>query len=114
MAKVSEVKFSSGNRFKGEFVAKRFNLFEDADLTEYSKLRTEANQAGSGITIEHIREYTRKTTTCEGEGKEQITTTTEEVFVVVQYWRKKPKRRGESDEDKKRTRRDWSAERTAS
>jgi len=93
MAKVSAVRVGFGRADRGEFRCKHFNLFDEEQSNLYAELITQANDASSGITIEHIREYSRKTTVREGDGQEQIVTTTEEIVLVVQYWYK-PKKSG--------------------
>jgi hypothetical protein len=99
MAKVSEVKFSNSAADLGKFHCVTFNLFDREEMADYAELRTEANNAASGIQIELMREYSRKTIIKEG-GPEGIVTTQEDVFLVVHYWEKQPKRtKGESDED---------------
>lgn len=114
MAKVSEVKVEGSGRNLGEFRVEKFNLFEAEDMERYAELRTKANDASSGVKLEMVREYSRKTTTCEGTGEEQITTHTEEVFLVVHYWTKKPTRdKGDSDDEISEARRDLSIERPA-
>jgi len=91
MAKVSEVKIGGGSAHLGTFHCKTFNLFEQESMDEYADLRTRANNAASGIKIEQIREYSRKTVIREG-GDDGIVTTTEDIFLVVHYWERKPKR----------------------
>jgi hypothetical protein len=104
-AKVTEVKVATGNKALGEFVVERFNMFDGDDMEKYAELRTRANDASRGINIEQIREYTRKTTTREGEGPDCVVTTTEEIFLVVHYWTRKPiADKGDSDEDAKEAR----------
>jgi hypothetical protein len=110
-AKVSSVGVTGSNKNLGEFKIERFNMFSDDDMTEYAQLRTDANDASRGINIEQIREYTRKTTTREGDGPDCVVTTVEEIFLVVHYWNKKPiESKGDSDADVKEARRDWSKE----
>ncbi|MBW2691043.1 MAG: hypothetical protein JRE57_00235 [Deltaproteobacteria bacterium] len=103
-AKATEVKFADSAKSMGEFRCKSFNMFEPEDMVTYGDLRTNANNASSGINIEQIREYTRKTVIREG-GPEGIVTTQEDVYLVVHYWEKPPKRtKGESDEDEQKQR----------
>ena len=112
-AKVTDVKVAGTNRNLGEFKVQRFNMFDNDDMTEYATLRTDANDASRGINIEQIREYTRKTTTRDGEGPDCVVTTVEEIFLVVHYWIRKPiVDKGDSDEDAKEARREWSKERS--
>lgn len=102
MAKVTRLKAGLGRKNKGTFHCERFNLFDDEGSASYADLMTRAQNAASGITIEHIREYSRKTTIREGDGAEQVVTTTEEIILVVQYWEKpKKKRPGGTDEELK-------------
>jgi hypothetical protein len=104
-AKVTEVKVATGSKNLGEFVVEKFNMFDDDDMKKYGELRTNANDASRGINIEQVREYTRKTTTREGEGPDCVVTTTEEIFLVVHYWTKNPiANKGDSDEDAKESR----------
>ena len=111
-AKVSDVRVAGSNKNLGEFKIQRFNMFDDEDMVEYATLRTDANDASRGINIEQIREYTRKTTTREGDGPDCVVTTVEEIFLVVHYWNRKPiADKGDSDADVKEARRDWSKER---
>lgn len=110
-AKVTEVKVATSGKNLGEFVVKRYNMFDDEDMSEYAQLRTDANDASRGINIEQIREYTRKTTTREGDGPDCVVTTVEEIFLVVHYWTRKPiADKGDSDADAKEARRDWAKE----
>jgi hypothetical protein len=113
-AKASELKVAGGSKNLGDFCVDRFNMFDSEDMKEYARLRTDANDASKGIAIEQIREYSRKTTTREGEGPEAVVTSVEEIFLVVHYWKRKPiLDKDDSDEDAKETRREWSAERAA-
>jgi len=113
-AKASEVKVGGSNRNLGEFKVDRFNMFDDEDMARYAQFRTDANDASAGISIEQIREYTRKTTTREGEGESSVATTVEEIFLIAHYWTRNPiENKGDSDEDVKEARREWSRERTA-
>jgi len=113
-AKASEVKIGSSGRNLGDFKVGTFNIFDKDDMKEYTALRTDANDVSRGISIEQIREYTRKSTSREGEGPDCIVTTTEEIFLVVHYWVRKPiADKGDSDADVKEARRDWSKERVA-
>lgn len=113
-AKATEVKVATGNKNLGEFFVERFNMFDSDDMQAYAKLRTNANDASRGINIEQIREYTRKTTTRDGEGPDCVVTTTEEIFLVVHYWSKKPIiEKGDSDEDAKESRQVVAEERVA-
>lgn len=99
MAKVSEVKFGNSAASLGEFKCEKFNLFEPEEMELYGELRTRANNASSGIQIEQIREYSRKTVIKEG-GPEGIVTTQEDVYLVVHYWERQPKKtKGESNDD---------------
>ena len=94
MSKVTAVRVNTGRKDRGVFCCENFNLFEPVAALAYSELMTQANDASSGITIEHIREYTKKSTTTQGVGEDQVVTTTEDIILVVQYWKKKPKRGG--------------------
>ncbi len=100
MAKVSRLRAGIGRPNRGTFKCEKFELFDDAGSDAYAELMTKANNASSGITIEYIREYSRKTTIREGSGQDQVVTTTEEIILVVQYWQKaKKKKKGETDEE---------------
>jgi len=98
MAKVTRLKAGFGRADRGEFKVEKFNLFEDEGMAGYADLVTRSNDASSGVSIDHIKEYSRKTTTREGGGEDQIVTTTEEIYLVVQYWLK-PKKTGEKTDD---------------
>lgn len=89
-AKATELKVTSTSRNLGEFHVERFNMFNDEDMLRYAALRTTANDASTGVRIEQIREYTRKSTTHEGEGETSSSTTVEEIFLLVHYWIRKP------------------------
>lgn len=105
MAKVTQLKWATGNRNKnfGTLHIKKFSIFNEDDMEAYAKLREADGDASSGIKIGYIREYSRKTTTTEGDGSERIVTTTEEIILVVEYWEKSPKRtKGDSDEEVER------------
>lgn len=103
------LKAGVGARDLGTFRAEKFSLFESDDLERYAELRNKANDASSGIKIETMREYSRKTTCREGSGNDQTVTTSEEIILLVQYWENPPKRnKGDSDEEIKEARRDWS------
>ena len=100
MARVSEVKVGLGAKNRGDFRVKKFNLFNPDDMDEYAKLRTKANNASSGIAIEQIREYSRKTTIRDHDGDDSSVTTVEDVYLVVQYWEKKPRgKKGSADDE---------------
>ena len=99
MAKVTQVKAGFGPRNHGVFRVEKFSMFEDDDLIRYAELRNRANDASTGVKIEMMREYSRKTTHKEGGGNDQVIVTTEEVILVVQYWENSPKSvKGEKDE----------------
>ena len=101
MSRVSEVKWGIGKRELGDFKVKRFNLFKDEDADGYAHLRTLARDSSNGITIETIREYSRKTVirSRDNDGDETVTTI-EDVYLVVHYWEREPKRlAGESDDE---------------
>ena len=100
MAGATPLKASFGPNNLGTFKAEKFNLFEPSELEAYSELRNKANDASAGVKIEMMREYSRKTTTHDGDGASAVTTTTEEIFLLVQYWEKPPTReKGASDEE---------------
>ena len=109
MGKATSVPFGGNARNLGEFRSEKFNIFEEEEMAKYSDLRTKANDASTGITIEQIREYSRKTTTNEGSGESVISTSSEDIYLLVQYWTKKPKRNsGDSDEETKKAKKTWS------
>lgn len=100
MARVSEVKVGLGAKNRGKFHVKKFNLFHTEDMEKYAELRTKSNDASNGITIEQIREYSRKTTIRDHDGEDSSVTTIEDVYLVVQYWEKKPQgKRGSADDE---------------
>lgn len=114
MAKVSDLKFGAPGTDRGSFHVETFNLFEQDDADNYAQLRTRANDASSGIQIEHIQQFARKTSTAQGDGEDRVVITTEEMHIVVQYWEKPIKRdKGDSEDDVKNARREWSMEREA-
>jgi len=100
MAGATPLKASFGPNNLGKFKAEKFNMFDDAELESYSELRNRANDVAAGVKIEMMREYTRRTTTRDGDGATAVQTTTEEVILVVQYWEKPPVReKGDNDEE---------------
>jgi len=114
MASATPIRASFGNSDHGVFHAEKFSMFEDEDLERYADLRNRANDASNGIKIEMMREYSRKTTTREGSGQDQVVTTSEEIVLVVHYWAKEPQRtKGDSDEELQEAKKDWSGERSA-
>jgi len=110
MSKVTPLMAPGGKRDLGKFHVKNFNLFEADELEAYEEIRTQANDRSSGITIEHIQQFTRKTTTVEGDGDNQIRTTTEDLYMMLQWWEKPVKPATESVE-KSEAPREWSQER---
>ena len=112
MAKVTEMKAGFGPKNLGMFQIKKFSMFEEDDLERYAELRNRANDASQGVKIEMMREYTRKFSTVDGSGENQIVTTSEEIILVVHYWEKKPKRtKGDSDDELKEAETDWAGAR---
>ena len=98
MAGATPLKAPFGKKNHGTFRVEKFSMFEEDDLERYAELRNRANDASSGIVIEMMREYSRKTTDREGQGNDQRVTTTEEIILVVQYWEKTPRRKkGDND-----------------
>ena len=118
-AKIKAVPFGGDKKDRGKFNIRGFNLFVKEDVTEYEDLRTKATDNASGIVIDNVREFTRKVTTREGQGEDQIVTTTEELFIFVQWWKKAMKPPEPGDDDEKPNPKsedgkpDWSAERKA-
>ena len=113
--KATPLSATFGKKDLGTFHAEKFNLMEDEGLEAYAKLRNRANDASEGVTIEMMREYTRKSTTREGEGNKAIMTTTEDIFLLVNYWVKSSKRqKGETDAEIQEAKPDWSQESQAS
>ena len=113
MPKVTELRTGTARKDLGEFRIKKFNLFDDKDMGGYAALRSKSNDASSGIKIELIKEYSRKTTVKEGDGEDLVVVTTEDIYLVVHYWFKEPKgSKGEKDdfEDAQKT---WSDEKVA-
>lgn len=99
-AKATPVRTGFGPKDLGEFTVERFNMFDGDGAEKYAELRNKANDLSSGIKIEMVREYSRKTVVREGQGEDQVTTTKDEIWLVVHYWVKKPKRnKGDSDEE---------------
>lgn len=108
MAKVTELKVGTGGKLLGIFYCEEFNMFEKDGRERYADFRNRSNDNSTGIKIELMREYARKTTTTETmEGGTVVSTTTEEIILLVHYWEKPPTRtRGEnSDEDEEDRRR---------
>ena len=100
MATVTPLKVGVGTQNLGTFKVRSFNLFDEDDLEEYAALRNQANDASSGVKIEMMREYTRKKTTKEGSGEDQVVKSWEDIILVVQYWEKAPSRaNGETSDD---------------
>lgn len=100
MAKVSEIKVGNP-RTRGEFKVEKYNLFEEEERNAYAELRNQAEDRTNGITIETIREYSRKSVTAEGDGDSRVVTTTEEIILVVHYWAKPlaVRSKGESNDE---------------
>lgn len=113
--KATPLSATFGKKDLGTFHAEKFNLMEDEGLAAYAKLRNRANDASEGVTIEMMREYTRKTTTREGEGDKATIITTDDVFLLVKYWVKSSTRqKGETDAEIQETTPIWSQESEAS
>lgn len=113
MAKATPLKAGFGPMNHGTFKVEKFSMFDEEDLQQYADLRNRANDASSGIKIEMMREYERKTTTREGQGPDLVATTTEEIILVVHYWEKTPKlKKGDSNDEIKEASKDWSSERS--
>ena len=101
MSRVSEVKWGGGSKSLGDFKVERFNLFRDEDTSRYADLRTRSRDSSNGITIEMIKEYSRKQTlrTRNDDGEETVNTI-EDVYLIVHYWEKEPKRdKGASNDE---------------
>lgn len=112
MAKVTPLKAGFGPKNHGHFRIEKFSMLEEDELDNYAALRNRANDASEGVKIEMMREYSRKTTTREGAGADQVSTTTEEIILVVHYWENPPKRtKGDSDEELTEAKKDWSSTR---
>lgn len=112
MAKVSDLKVGPPGKDFGSFRVETFNLFESEDADRYAELRTRAQDASSGVRIEHIQQFSRKSSTAHGDGEDRVVTTTEELFIVVQYWERQLTRdKGDTDDDIKNARKEWSVER---
>lgn len=86
MAKVSDVKVPSTGRHLGQFHIGRFNLFDDEDVRRYEELRTQGNDRSSGITIEHVQQFTRVVTETESTESGEVTSRREDLYVLVQWW----------------------------
>jgi hypothetical protein len=114
MSKVSEVKVPTTGRYLGTFRVGRFNLFDDGELREYEALRTKGNDRASGVTIEHVQQFTRMVTETETAGDGEVTTRREDLYVLVQYWEKGPLGIGKEEAlTKPEPPRDWYVEREA-
>jgi hypothetical protein len=90
VSKVSEVKVPTTGRYLGNFRVGRFNMFDDGELRAYEELRTKGNDRASGVTIEHVQQFTRMVTETETVGEGAVTTRREDLYVLVQYWEKAP------------------------
>jgi hypothetical protein len=100
MAKVAPLRAGLPGKPQGVFKVEKFSMFEAEGLEAYANLRNRAADATSGIKIELMREYSRKTTETSGEGDSQVFTTTEEVILVVHYWEKPVvRKKGDSDDE---------------
>ena len=86
MSKVSELTAPTNGKFLGTHKTKMFNLYVPEMAAEYDQLRTDANDKSKGITIENLRQLTRKTKVSEGESF----TETEDLFMLVEWWEKNP------------------------
>jgi hypothetical protein len=110
-ASVSELKFSNSSKEMGEFHSKAFNVFEEKDMEEYQRIRRSNNDRSTGVRIEHIQQFVKKTTvlTSSDDG-DKVATTTEDLFIFVQWWEKKPAQdKGATNEED----REWHQERPA-
>jgi len=88
MSKVSDVKVPSTARSLGVFKVGVFNLFDTGERTAYEELRTKGNDRASGVSIEHVQQFTRVASETESAGEGQTTTRKEDLYVLVQYWEK--------------------------
>jgi hypothetical protein len=88
VSKVSDVRVAGRGRSLGTFHIQMFNLFVEAERAAYAELRTKDNDRTSGITIEHVREFTRVVTETASGGEGQTTTRREDLYVLVSYWEK--------------------------
>lgn len=108
MAVVTPVKFGTPGHFRGTFHSKCFNLFKDDDVVEYNELRTRAANKSSGVEIESIQQFEKKTTITEADGPDRIVTVTDDLYLLVQWWEKEvQKDRGDTNEDGKAARKGW-------
>jgi hypothetical protein len=89
-------------------------MFEEAERKAYDELRTRGNDRASGISIEHIQQFTRVIVETEGDGEGQTTTRREDLYMLVQYWHKPVAIEGAVEVSEKAPPRDWSLERGAS
>lgn len=96
-AKVTSLRVPTPGTFLGKFQFRRFNVLNAQDISDYEKLRTEANDPRNGITIENIRDLkeVEETRTPEGD-----MTRIERMYIIVQWWvnDKKPKGKKPNDE----------------
>ena len=114
MANVTPVKWGITGKEMGEFHCDEFNLFNEDDRKEYARLRTVANDASSGITIENIREYSRKIVVEEIADEGKIVTTKDDIILVVSYWDKSPRKsKGDTDEEVEEAGAEWRQGRAA-
>jgi hypothetical protein len=107
LSKVSEVKVPSTGRYLGKFRVGRFNLFDEDEVRAYEELRTRGNDRSSGVTIEHVQQFTRMVTETESTGDGQVTSRREDLYVLVQYWERPLAKEGGSESEPPRQ---WYAE----
>jgi len=114
VSKVSEVKVPTTGRYLGKFRVGRFNVFDDEELRAYEELRSKGNDRATGITIEHVQQFTRMVTETETVGESEVTTRREDLYVLVQYWEKAPLGIGKEEAlTQPEPPRDWYIERDA-
>jgi len=95
--RASPLTFSQGKDF-GTHRCKTFDMEVEADCTEYSELRTKANDAGSGITIEKIKEIVKTESGFTMKDGEQVDYKKDRYLLFVEWWEKKTKAKGDADE----------------
>lgn len=82
---------------RGKFRFRRFNILNAADISDYEKLRTQANDPANGITIENIRDLKEIEEQRDSEGN---MTRIERLYIIVQWWvddSVKPKKKPEPE-----------------
>lgn len=82
-AKATALRVPTPGRFLGKFRFRRFNVLNAQDISDYEKLRTEANDPSSGVVIENIRDLKEIEEHRDAEGN---MTRIERLYIIVQWW----------------------------